>query len=31
MKIVFAPIGTEIPNGNFVIKKAKIRGVESIG
>jgi len=30
-KIVFAPIGTEIPNGNFVIKKAKIRGVESNG
>ena len=30
-KIVFAPIGTVIPNGNFVIKKAKIRGVESNG
>jgi phenylalanyl-tRNA synthetase beta chain len=30
-KIVFAPIGTEIPNGNFVLKKAKIRGVESNG
>lgn len=30
-KVVFAPIGTEIPNGNFVIKKAKIRGVESNG
>ena len=30
-KIVFAPIGTEIPNGNFLIKKAKIRGVESHG
>ncbi|MDY0084112.1 MAG: phenylalanine--tRNA ligase subunit beta, partial [Ignavibacteriaceae bacterium] len=30
-KIVFAPIGTEIPNGKFVIKKAKIRGVESNG
>ncbi len=30
-KIVFAPIGTQIPNGNFVIKKAKIRGVESNG
>jgi phenylalanyl-tRNA synthetase beta chain len=30
-KIVFAPIGTEIPNGNFIIKKAKIRGVESHG
>ncbi len=25
-KVVFAPIGTVIPNGNFVIKKAKIRG-----
>ena len=30
-KIVFAPIGTTIPNGNFNIKKAKIRGVESHG
>ena len=30
-KVVFAPIGTEIPNGNFLIKKAKIRGVESNG
>ncbi len=30
-KVVFAPIGTEIPNGNFIIKKAKIRGVESHG
>ena len=30
-KIVFAPIGTTIPNGNFKIKKAKIRGVESYG
>ena len=30
-KIVFAPIGTIIPNGNFEIKKAKIRGVESFG
>ena len=30
-KVVFAPIGTEIPNGNFLIKKAKIRGVESHG
>jgi len=30
-KVVFAPIGTEIPNGNFIIKKAKIRGVESNG
>ena len=30
-KIVFAPIGSIIPNGNFEIKKAKIRGVESFG
>lgn len=30
-KVVFAPIGTLIPNGNFQIKKAKIRGVESNG
>ncbi|MGB5850493.1 MAG: phenylalanine--tRNA ligase subunit beta [Ignavibacteriaceae bacterium] len=30
-KVVFAPIGTLIPNGNFEIKKAKIRGVESLG
>lgn len=30
-KIVFAPVGTIIPNGNFEIKKAKIRGVESFG
>jgi phenylalanyl-tRNA synthetase beta chain len=30
-KIVFAPIGTVIPNGDFTIKKAKIRGVESNG
>lgn len=30
-KVVFAPIGTIIPNGNFQIKKAKIRGVESNG
>ena len=30
-KVVFAPIGTEIPNGNFIIKKAKIRGTESNG
>lgn len=30
-KVVFAQIGTEIPNGNFTIKKAKIRGVESNG
>ena len=30
-KVVFAPIGALIPNGNFEIKKAKIRGVESFG
>ena len=30
-KIVFAPIGTTIPKGNFKINKAKIRGVESRG
>lgn len=30
-KVVFAPIGTLILKGNFVIKKAKIRGVESHG
>ena len=30
-KIVFAPMGTIIPNGNFEIKKAKLRGVESNG
>ena len=30
-KIVFAPIGTVIPNGGFKITKAKIRGVESFG
>lgn len=30
-KVVFAPIGTLIPNGEFEIKKAKIRGIESYG
>ncbi len=30
-RVVFAPIGTLIPNGNFKISKAKIRGVESFG
>ena len=30
-KVVFAPMGTLIPNGEFEIKKAKIRGVESHG
>ena len=30
-KVVFAPIGTIIPKGNFKIDKAKIRGVESFG
>lgn len=30
-KVVFAQIGANIPNGNFEIKKAKLRGVESFG
>ena len=30
-KVVFAPVGTNIPKGNFKIGKAKIRGVESFG
>ena len=30
-KVVFAKIGAIIPKGNFEIKKAKIRGVESFG
>jgi len=30
-KVVFAPIGTTIPKGNFKISKAKIRGIESFG
>jgi phenylalanyl-tRNA synthetase beta chain len=30
-KVIFAPIGTVIPNGGFKIAKAKIRGVESFG
>ncbi len=30
-KVVFAPIGTLIPKGNFRITKAKIRGTESCG
>ena len=30
-KVVFAPIGTLIPKGNFEIKKTKIRGVDSYG
>ena len=30
-KVVFAPIGTLIPKGNFKITKAKIRGAESYG
>ncbi len=30
-KVVFAPVGSIIPNGNIEIKKAKIRGVESSG
>lgn len=31
IKVVLAKIGTMIPNGNFKIKKSKIRGVESCG
>ncbi len=31
IKVVLAKIGTIIPNGNFKIKKSKIRGVESNG
>lgn len=30
-KYPFAPIGVTVPNGGFVIKRAKIRGVESFG
>ncbi len=30
-KVVFAPVGTLIPKGNFRITKAKIRGIESSG
>jgi phenylalanyl-tRNA synthetase beta chain len=30
-KIIFAPIGTVIPKGNFKLSKAKIRGIESYG
>lgn len=31
MKGIFAPVGTQPPNVDFVLKKAKIRGVESNG
>lgn len=31
IKVILADIGVMIPNGNFVIKKSKIRGVESNG
>ena len=31
IKVVLANVGTVIPNGNFKIKKSKIRGVESVG
>ncbi|MCF8462682.1 MAG: phenylalanine--tRNA ligase subunit beta [Rickettsiaceae bacterium] len=31
IKVVLAPIGTVIPNGNFAIKASKIRGVDSNG
>jgi phenylalanyl-tRNA synthetase beta chain len=30
-KVIFAKIGAVIPNGNFTISKAKIRGIESFG
>ncbi len=30
-KVVFAPVGTVIPKGNFKLNKAKIRGIESFG
>ena len=30
-KVVFAPVGTIIPKGNFKLSKAKIRGLESNG
>ena len=30
-KIIFAPVGCIIPKGNFQLKKAKIRGIESCG
>lgn len=31
IKVVLAPVGANIPNGNFQIKKSKIRDVESNG
>jgi phenylalanyl-tRNA synthetase beta chain len=31
IKVVLAPIGAHIPAGDFIIKKSKIRGVESNG
>jgi len=30
-KVIFARVGAIVPNGNFEIKKAKIRGLESFG
>lgn len=30
-KVIFAKIGAVIPNGNYTISKAKLRGVESFG
>jgi phenylalanyl-tRNA synthetase beta chain len=30
-KVIFAKIGAVIPHGNFIISKAKIRGIESFG
>ncbi|MEY3196924.1 MAG: hypothetical protein RLZZ59_292, partial [Pseudomonadota bacterium] len=31
IKVVLAPVGAVIPNGNFVIKEAEIRGIKSSG
>jgi len=31
IKVVLAPVGAVVPNGNFAIKASKIRGVESCG
>ena len=31
LKVIFAPIGTTIPKGNFRLKKTTIRGIESCG
>ena len=31
IKVIFAPVGSIIPNGQFEIKKSKIRGIDSCG